>query len=145
REMLETFHWFHGEAFDRITEDMLALAEEPGIVLVEGFRLLPRLVAPLLDRPSQAVWLIPTPEFRRAAFDSRGFTWVIARRTTNAERALANFLERDRLFTELVAQEARALNLPTIDAVTGHGVEAATRLAADSAGRTDPWLVVRCG
>jgi 2-phosphoglycerate kinase len=69
--MLKTFPWFAGEGFDLIMEDLLALAENP-LVLAEGFRLLPRLVAPLLSRPNQAVWLVPTPAFRRAAFDSRG-------------------------------------------------------------------------
>jgi hypothetical protein len=30
------------------------------------------LVKPLLAESGHAVWLLPTPEFRRAAFDSRG-------------------------------------------------------------------------
>ncbi len=83
--MLKTFHGFQGEGFDLLLEDLLALPEEPPI-LAEGFRLLPRLVAPLLSRSNQAVWLVPTPEFRRAAFDSRGFTWTIPRKTSNPEQ-----------------------------------------------------------
>jgi 2-phosphoglycerate kinase len=133
-EMLQTFHWFHGEAFNRIVEDLLTMAEKPERVLVEGFRLLPRLVAPLLSRRSQALWLIPTPEFRRAAFESRGFTWAIARRTNNPERALANLLERDHLFTELVLSEARALQLHTIEVEVGLDLEALTKHAAESLG-----------
>jgi hypothetical protein len=35
-------------------------------VIVEGFRLLPHLVKPLLSAPSHAVWLLPSPEFREA-------------------------------------------------------------------------------
>jgi 2-phosphoglycerate kinase len=112
--MLETFHGFQGEAFELIIEDLLALPDSPPI-LAEGFRLLPRLVAPLLSRPDQAVWLIPTPEFRRAAFDARGFTWEIPQKTSDPERALANLLERDRLFTSQVAREAAALNLQMIE------------------------------
>jgi len=46
--MLKTFPWFAGEGFDLIMEDLLALAEDP-LVLAEGFRLLPRLVAPLFS------------------------------------------------------------------------------------------------
>ena len=68
--MLETFHGFQGEGFDLVLDDLLALTPDPP-VLAEGFSLLPRLVAPLLSRPQQAVWLLPTPEFRRAAFESR--------------------------------------------------------------------------
>jgi hypothetical protein len=76
--------------------------------------LLPRLVAPLLRHPNQAVWLIPTPEFRRAAFDRRGFTWEIPRKTSKPEQALSNLLARDHLFTEEIAREAAALRLPLI-------------------------------
>lgn len=88
--MLKTFHGFQGEGFDLLLEDLLALPEEPPI-LAEGFRLLPRLVAPLLSRSNQAVWLVPTPEFRRAAFDSRGFTWTIPRKTSNPEHLRASW------------------------------------------------------
>lgn len=38
--MLETFHWFRGEAFELIVEDLLRMPKETGVV-VEGFRLLP--------------------------------------------------------------------------------------------------------
>jgi hypothetical protein len=54
--MLETFHWFRGEGFGLIVEDLLRLPREP-CVIVEGFRLLSRLMKPLLAAPSHAVWL----------------------------------------------------------------------------------------
>jgi hypothetical protein len=111
--MFETFHGFHGELFHLAVEDLLALPATPP-VLAEGFPLLPRLVAPLLSRPGQAVWLIPTPEFRRLAFESRGSTWEMPRKTSDPERALANLLARDELFTESVLREAMALRLPVI-------------------------------
>lgn len=113
RTMLETFHWFQGEGFHLIIEDLLRLPTQPGVI-VEGFRLLPRLVKPLLADPAHAVWLLPTPGFRRAAFDSRGTLWEIARKTSDSPRALANLLERDRLFTERLYQEARRLDLRVI-------------------------------
>ena len=96
--MLETFHWFRGEGFDLIVEDLLKLPPYERVI-VEGHRLLPRLVKPLLYHPNQGVWLIPTPEFRLAAFESRGSLWSIAEKTSSPERALSNLLERDRLFT----------------------------------------------
>lgn len=68
--MLETFHWFRGEGFGRIVEDLLRLPAGPGVI-AEGFRLLPRLVQPLLAAPGHAVWLLPTPAFRQAVFDRR--------------------------------------------------------------------------
>jgi 2-phosphoglycerate kinase len=131
--MLETFHGFQGEAFELIVEDLLALPDDPPI-LAEGFRLLPRLVAPLLSPPDQAVWLVPTPEFRRAAFDARGFTWEIPHRTSDPERALANLLERDRLFTSQVTREATALQLAMIEVDVGRSVAEVTRLVAGALG-----------
>lgn len=115
--MLETFHWFRGEGFGMIVDDLLRLPTEPGVI-VEGFRLLPHLVKPLLAVPSQAVWLLPTPGFRRAAIDSRGSTWNIAGKTSDPQRALRNLLERDEMFTERLHEEAKRLELHIIDVDT---------------------------
>ncbi|WP_213003195.1 hypothetical protein [Winogradskya consettensis] len=112
--MLTTFHWYRGEAFPLITEDLGALPPHPPL-LAEGFRLLPHLVEPLLPAPHHAVWLLPTPAFRRAAFTSRGSTWQIAGRTSNPAKALENLLTRDRLFTDQLRTEARRLNLRVIE------------------------------
>lgn len=113
-EMYETFHAFHGEGFELLIEDLLALPGTPPI-LAEGFNLLPRLVAPLLSQPDQAVWLLPTPELRRAAFDSRGSTWEIPAKTSNPDRALSNLLIRDALFTSEVADQASECCLPVVE------------------------------
>jgi hypothetical protein len=95
--MLETFHWFRGEGFGLIVDDLVRLPAGTRVI-AEGFRLLPALVKPLLAEPGHAVWLLPTPGFRRAAFDRRG--WEIPPRTGDPERARRNLLERDRLFTD---------------------------------------------
>jgi hypothetical protein len=119
--MLETFHGFQGEGFDLVLEDLRALPPDPP-VLAEGFSLLPRLVAPLLSGPRQAVWLLPTPEFRRAALESRGSTWTIPTKTSDPQRALANLLARDQLFTEQLRAQARAARLQTVDVDGSLGV-----------------------
>lgn len=106
-------------------------------ILAEGFRLLPRLVAPLLSRPDQAVWLIPTPEFRSVAFETRGFTWEIPRRTSEPERALANLLERDALFTSQVAKEAAMLHLPLIEVDVNRGIDEVAGLVRRAVGLTE--------
>lgn len=111
--MLDTFHWYRGECFDLIVEDLLALPAHRGVV-AEGFRLLPELVAPLLTEPWHVVWLLPTPEFRRHAFEHRGGLWLIAGQTGDPERALHNLLERDRMFTERLDATATGLGLPVI-------------------------------
>lgn len=115
--MLETFHWHRGEGFGLIVEDLLALPAEPGVI-VEGFRLLPHLVKPLLARTGQAVWLLPTPGFRLAAFGSRGSLREIAGKTSDPDRALANLLERDRMFTERLAGVTQQLGLAGIEVST---------------------------
>jgi 2-phosphoglycerate kinase len=112
--MLESFHWFQGELFSMVVADLLRLPERPGVI-AEGFRLLPRLVKPLLSQPGHAVWLLPTPEFRRAAFASRGSLWQIANKTSDPEKALRNLLERDRMFTDLLAEETKRLELPAVE------------------------------
>jgi 2-phosphoglycerate kinase len=117
-EMLVTFPWFRGEGFDRIVQDLLSLPSAPPI-MVEGFRVLPRLVAPLLSSRQQAVWLVPTPEFRRAAFMARGSLYRIAGRTSDPDQALANLLARDEMFTDQVMAEARELDLPVIEIDVG--------------------------
>ena len=113
-EMLDTFHWYRGEAFDLIVEDLLRLPMEPGVV-AEGFRLLPHLVKPLLADRTHAVWLLPTPRFRLAAFESRGTAWDIAGRTSDPQRAQRNLLERDRMFTDRLREEAKRLALPVVE------------------------------
>ena len=112
--MFETFHWFRGEGFGLIVEDLLRLPREPCVV-VEGFRLLPRLVRPLLATPEQAVWLLPTPEFRQAAIRSRavpgeGFVW----QTGDPARAGRNLAARDRMFTARLQEETERLRLRAI-------------------------------
>lgn len=131
--MFQTFPWFQGEGFNLILEDLLALPEDL-LVLAEGFRLLPRLVAPLLSLPHQAVWLIPTPEFRCVAFDSRGFTWHIPRQTSDPSRALTNLLARDQLFTDEVHNEAAALHLSTIEVDGSQSVDELSALVGKRLG-----------
>jgi hypothetical protein len=112
--MFETFHWFRGELFGLIVEDLLRQPTEPPTI-VEGFRLLPSLVKPLLAEPSHALWLLPTPEFRRVALARRGSLWEIAGKTNDPDRALRNLLERDRMFTDLLRKETGLLALPAIN------------------------------
>lgn len=116
--MLETFHWFHGEGFGLIVEDLLRLPQEP-CVIVEGFRLLPHLVKPLLAAPEHAVWLLPTPEFREAAFRSRATPeGRFTRRTSDPARADRNIAERDHAFTRRLQEETGRLGLRTIQVDT---------------------------
>ena len=118
KTMFETFHWFQGEGFDLIIEDLLRLPREPRVIL-EGFRLLPRLVKPFLSEGVHAVWLLPTQDFRQEVVQSRGGSaWSFLARTSDPERALRNLLERDQMFTDHLREETTLLDLPAIEVDT---------------------------
>ena len=131
--MLDTFHWFRGEGFGLIVEDLLRLPAEPSVI-VEGFRLLPHLVKPLVAVPGHAVWLLPTPGFRRAAIEQRGSLWTIAGQTSDPPTALRNLLERDRMFTERLDEETRRLDLPVIEVDTNTTEDALVERVMDALG-----------
>jgi hypothetical protein len=116
--MLETFHWFRGEGFGLIVEDLLRLPADKGVI-AEGLRLLPHLLKPLLARPHHAVWLLPTAEFRQAALDGRANGWALPFRTSDPERARRNLAARDRMFTNRLAKETSHLHLVAVDVDIG--------------------------
>lgn len=134
KAMLETFHWFRGEGFSMIIEDILRLPKKPGVI-AEGFRLAPRLVKPLLAERSHAVWLLPTPEFRQAVMDSRGGPeWGFLGKTSDPERALRNLLDRDAMFTHRLYEEAKRLDLNSIEVDPTMTVDDLTRRVTESFG-----------
>ncbi|WP_205325818.1 hypothetical protein [Glycomyces sp. YM15] len=134
--MLETFHWFRGEGFHLIVEDLLAMP--PGQkVVVEGFRLLPALVAPLLADRSRAVWLLPTADFREWAVDKRakatnrpGFIY----QTSEPDRAARNLAARERLFVERLRNETRGLGLQAITVDSAVDESESIRLVSEQFG-----------
>jgi 2-phosphoglycerate kinase len=129
--MFETFHWFRGEGLNLIVEDLLDMPDEQGVI-VEGFRLLPHLVKPLLSEANHAVWLLPTPDFRQAVVEIRGGpTWSFLARTSDPDKALQNLLERDRMFTDALREETARLRLPVIDVETTTTEDDLTRRVED--------------
>jgi 2-phosphoglycerate kinase len=113
--MLETFHWFQGEAFEMIIDDLLCMPTDIRVI-VEGFRVLPRLVQPILEASNQAVWLLPSPEFREAIVERRSVrTSGFLAKTSNPERALENLLARDGMFTDRLRNEVKDLELCSIE------------------------------
>lgn len=116
--MLETFHWFRGEGFGLIVEDLLRLPQKPCVV-VEGFRLLPHLLKPLLADPGHAVWLLPTPDFREAAIRSRAVPGEgFVGKTSDPAKAGRNIARRDHMFTMRLRAATEHLRLPTIEVDT---------------------------
>ncbi len=129
--MLETFHWFQGEGFNLIIEDL----PRDSTVIVEGFRLLPHLVEPLLSEHNRAVWFLPTADFRQAVIENRGgAAWGFLAKTSDPERALYNLLERDRMFTDILREETARLGLQAIEVDTTTTEDDLTKRVRDAFG-----------
>lgn len=132
-EMYHTFPWFHGEGFPLLVEDLRALPADQ-ITIVEGFRLLPDLVRPLLLEASSAVWLIPTPTFREAAFAARKPAEAFWLRTADPQRALKNLIARDEIFTAEIAAAASRNGLVSFHVDGGRNAAATATAIADQFG-----------
>jgi hypothetical protein len=74
--------------------------------IVEGFGLLPELVAPLLRSPVQAVWLVPTERFKEEAMKRRGKP-AFGPDISDAAKARRNLIQRDRLLTDVIREQAQ--------------------------------------
>lgn len=129
--MSRTFPWFHGEGFDLVLGDLRRLPSDR-LIIAEGFRLLPRLVWPHLSDPRQAVWLVPTPAFREAAFAQRGRTDAFWLNTNDPDRALGNVLERDQVFTNWLVRETERTGMGALQVDGTRSVES---MVEDLAGR----------
>ncbi len=112
--MLETFHWFPGRG---LRPDRRGSAAHAGADWRDrrGVPAAAHLVKPLLAEFGHAVWLLPTPEFRSAAFGNRAAVWDIPRKAGKLERARRNLLERDRMFTDRLGEETKRFGLPVIE------------------------------
>jgi hypothetical protein len=107
----------HGETIGFVIEELLALPKDRPVI-VDWFGNAPRDVCPLLTWPGQAVFLLPTKEFRKGTLGTR---------YADPDRALANWgsadvvvalvnrLGRDELWDAVVRRQAEELGLPVID------------------------------
>jgi 2-phosphoglycerate kinase len=83
------------DRFPLVVEDLLDLPEEPPIV-AEGFGFTPGLLCPILSSKRQAVWLVPTEQFKLASLERRNKP-SFKDRVSDPERATRNVFERDML------------------------------------------------
>ncbi|WP_167574009.1 hypothetical protein [Kitasatospora cheerisanensis] len=109
----------YGETAGFLAEDLRDRAGER-TVLVDYFGILPDHLAPLLTRPEDAVFLVPTPEFRaavlRARFADPGrvrANWGSA----DPERMFALRCARDALWDREIRRQAarHGLDVVTVD------------------------------
>jgi hypothetical protein len=124
------------ERFALVLEDLAAMPRDRTVV-AEGFGLRPDLVAPLLDDPRRAVWLLPTREFRVASLERDGRLWRMPNQTSNPPRALSNRLGRDELLTRHTRREAAARGFATIEVDGTRSLDEVTALVER---QFAPWL-----
>jgi hypothetical protein len=113
-ELVEATLAYSRERIELIAEDVRALSAG-GQVVAEGFQLTPDVVAPLIESPRQAVWLVPTPNFRIEQLLNRPQAWLTPNLTRDPTRAQANRIERDTLLVERVREQALARRFRVID------------------------------
>jgi adenylate kinase family enzyme len=133
QELVEATLDFHRERFPFILDDIARLPR----AVVEGFALLPQLVAPQLEDPRQAVFLISTERFRLEALQRRGTVSSMPRRTGNPARALQNRLDRDEQLAEHIRRDARARGLSVVEV---DGKRPLAVVAAEVEARLFPFL-----
>lgn len=117
KDLFESMGSRFGENFPFMLEDLVAMSGR-GTVLADDFRTRPSDVAPLLEWREQAVFLLPTAEFRREKLTERYADPARARANWGSfdpRRALEMRLERDRYFDAELRAEAAAFGLPVIE------------------------------
>jgi hypothetical protein len=122
--------------FPLILEDLKTLERRGRPVLVEGFCLTPDLVAPHLDDPRRAIWLMPSEAFKRASWLARGKpSWKD--KVADPERGARNLFERDLLLAREIERQAEAQAFATLIV---DGTVSEDTLTAELQARFAPYL-----
>jgi shikimate kinase len=97
------------DRFPLVIEDLCSLPTEP-MILAEGFGLTPKLILPLLSNRNQAIWLVPSEEFKWASMKRRNKpSW--REQVSDPELATELLFKRDMLLAAHFRQEAVAYGL----------------------------------
>lgn len=94
------------EQFPMMIEDLLALPDSTPI-LVEGALVLPNQVASLLERPNQAIWLFPTPEFQISHYAQRPWISEVLAQTEDPQKAFQNWMAKEIGFAKKTEEDTR--------------------------------------
>lgn len=108
---LETYQ----EIFPTQLQDLLSFTNGT-TVIAEGCLFLPKLVAPLITSKTQAIWLVPSTNFKRRSFEERGKD-TYSQRDNNSDPALAtsNFFARDFILAKEIREEAQTDQLRLLE------------------------------
>ncbi len=98
-----------------------------GRMIVEGFGLTPARLTPLLSSPNQAIFLIPTEQFKKASMERRGKP-AFAKETSNPTKAKQNLLERDLLLARHIQEQAQRHGLRVVEVDGSYSIEKTAQL-----------------
>jgi shikimate kinase len=104
------------EESEFILDDLSALiGKEP--IIAEGAAFTPENLMPFLQNRSNAVWIVPTPDFQRAHYERREWLQHILNQCRHPEQAYENWMERDAEFARQIIQltQKKKLNLVVVD------------------------------
>lgn len=124
--MFETLCFLFPHRFRLVVESLLEMPRNPPI-LVEGFGLLPELVAPLLSEGHQVAWLVPGGEFKWASMSRRGKP-SFASKTSDPEKARLNLFARDKLLADHYRRQASALGYRLLEVDGSQSMEELTNV-----------------
>lgn len=111
RHTFETF----AETFSVKLAEIVEMTK-PSPVIAEGFAFTPKLVAPLISSVHQAIWLIPTEEFKRDSFQRRGKeNYRVRDGSSDPIAATENFIPRDLLMASQMRRDADAKGLKVLE------------------------------
>lgn len=123
------------ERFGMALDDLRAMPPAPPIV-AEGPGLFPDCVRPFIADRRQAIWLVPSDEFKRASVLRRGKPGA-RHETSDPERAQRNLIARDLAMGAYVRERAAALDLTQVEVDGSRDLDAVTALVEQHFG---PWL-----
>ena len=109
------------DRFPLVVKDLLDLPKRPMIV-AEGFGLTPEFLSPVLSSKRQAIWLVPTEEFKWASMKRRNKP-SFRDQVSNPERATRNVFTRDMLLAERVKAQVQARSLTVYEVDGSRSVE----------------------
>lgn len=98
------------EHFSLILEDVRVLSKNKPL-LVEGTALLPREVFGVLSKKSDAIWIVPAPEFQKEKYSQREWIFDILKQCDEPQKAFQNWMERDIKFADWIVNQVKKLNL----------------------------------
>lgn len=104
------------QGFSTHIERILSISTDIPII-AEGYCFIPELIEPVLSSPYQALWMVPTKEFKHESFHRRGKDKYRENEgSSDPVRATHNFYTRDILIGERVQAEVERRKLKLIQA-----------------------------